>query len=332
MHRTYVETGGRLFDLGRIEISPAASAALAGSDADLAACLHRHEHGDWGDASQEQQQVNDWTLQHDGIIRSVYRLSEANNLLVGTAGDRSYTRVMLASEFDRREVSTREGYSLWADHYDLERNPLIAIEEPLVDAILQGLDVATALDAGAGTGRYALKLARRGVAVTAIDPSPEMLAVARERARREGLAIVCRAGSFEDGLDREAGQFDLALCTLALCHVPDLRQAARALTRAVRAGGYVLISDFHPDSVAMGWRTTVDRPEGKFFLPNVPHTRADYLGALEQAGLTLLEVHDLPVRDIPEGTLARHEEIVREYGDVAVCLIALAQKTGQRKG
>ena len=147
-----------------------------------------------------------------------------------------------------------------------------------------------------------------------------------------GLAIVCRTGSFEDGLVPEAGRFDLALCTLALCHVPDLRQAVRTLARAVRAGGYVLITDFHPDSVAMGWRTTVDPPEGKFLLPNVPHTRVDYLDALEQAGLTLLEVHDAPVRDIPEGALARHEEIVRECGDVAVCLIALAQKTVQRRG
>jgi 2-polyprenyl-3-methyl-5-hydroxy-6-metoxy-1,4-benzoquinol methylase len=321
-----------LFDLGRIEISPAASAALAERNADLAAFLHRHRHGDWGDASQEQQRHNAWALEHDDIIRSIYPLDEASHLMVGTAGDRSTTRVMLEAEFDRREVSAREGYALWADHYDLERNPLIAVEEPLVDAILMRLDLETVLDAGAGTGRYALKLAQRGIAVTAIDPSPEMLAVAQARSLHAGLAVDWRAGSFEDGLIRQAGQFDLALCTLALCHVPDLRRATTELARAVRAGGHVLISDFHPDSVAMGWRTTVDRPEGKFLLPNAPHTRADYLDAIEQAGLTLIEVHDIPVRDIPEGCLGRHKEVIREYGDVAVCLIALAQKTVQQKG
>ena len=40
----------------------------------------------------------------------------------------------------------------------------------------------TALDAGCGTGRVAIELARRGVEVVGADVEPSMLAVARERA------------------------------------------------------------------------------------------------------------------------------------------------------
>ncbi|MEY2472419.1 MAG: hypothetical protein QOK28_1748 [Actinomycetota bacterium] len=41
---------------------------------------------------------------------------------------------------------------------------------------------ATVLDAGCGTGRVAVELARRGVDVVGVDVNPSMLAVARERA------------------------------------------------------------------------------------------------------------------------------------------------------
>jgi len=50
------------------------------------------------------------------------------------------------------------------------------------------------LEVGAGTGRIALPLARAGHAVTALDPSPAMLAIARGRAAAEGLAV-----TFVDG-------------------------------------------------------------------------------------------------------------------------------------
>ena len=50
------------------------------------------------------------------------------------------------------------------------------------------------LEVGAGTGRIALPLARAGHAVTALDPSPAMLAIARHRADAEGLAV-----TFVDG-------------------------------------------------------------------------------------------------------------------------------------
>src|SRR5713226_3301897 len=93
------------------------------------------------------------------------------------------------NQFPIVEVSTQEGYALWSKLYDQENNALIAVEEPRVDALLAELPMNAVLDVGAGTGRYALKLARRGVRVTAIDQSTEMLAVAQQAASVEGLTI-----------------------------------------------------------------------------------------------------------------------------------------------
>ena len=234
---------------------------------------------------------------------------------------------MLESEFERREVSAQEGYARWADYYDLEHNPLIAVEEPHVDAILARLDVETALDVGAGTGRLALKLARRGIAVTAIDQSAEMLAVAEKNARRAKLSIDFRTGSLEDGLPFRPSQFGLVICGLMLCHVPDLAQAARSFWRVLCEGGYLLVTDFHPDATSiMGWRTVAWRPEGLYLLPNMPHTRGDYLHAVEQAGFVLLDVQDVPLRAVPPGYLVSQSEIASERGDTSLCLIISAQR------
>jgi ubiquinone/menaquinone biosynthesis C-methylase UbiE len=317
-----------LFSLGQVETSPAAAAALVAAGRDLEGLLARHQRGDWGDVDQRLRQYNDWASQHEAILWSTYRLSDEVALLVSTAADRSSTHVLLESEFQRQEVSTQDGYALWAETYDQEKNPLVAVEEPIVDRMLTELNVTTALDVGTGTGRYALKLARRGVAVSAVDQSAEMLAVAQQADRAEGLSIDLRLASVEGGLPFKAERYDLVVCALMLCHVPDLAQAAREFARVLRAGGYLLITDFHPDSVAMGWRTLVSRPEGTYYLPNVSHTRADYLEALERAGFTLRQVLDLPVRDVPQGYLP--DTLTRQEYDAALCLIILAQKRALR--
>jgi len=321
-----------LFDLGRVEVTPATSVALLEAGVELDDYLARHRGGDWGEVEERRAAHNVWALDHQAILRSRYKLPDESYLLVATARDRSYTYVMLETEFERREVSAQEGYARWADFYDDELNPLIAVEEPLVDSILGKLQVAAALDVCAGTGRLALKLARWGVAVTAIDVCPEMLAFAKQKAeeqkvRREGREIDLCLGSIEQDLPFVAAAFDLVTCALALCHVPGLDRVTREFCRVLRPGGSLLITDFHPEAVAdLGWRTVAARPEGHYLLPNLPYTREDYLHAVEEAGFTLLDVRDVPVRDVPPGCLAFHEETIRAHGDTSLCLIVLAQK------
>lgn len=227
-----------------------------------------------------------------------------------------------------QEVSTREGYAHWALSYDQETNALIVLEEVHVDPLLAQIPFTRVLDVGCGTGRYALKLARRGASVTALDQSPEMLTVARQAAQQEGLSIDFRLSSLEDGLPLEAHQFDLLVCALMLCHVHDLVHAAQEFARVLHPGGYLLITDFHPDSVSYGWRTGFRQTGVRYRLPNMPHTRNDYLEALKTNGLKILQAIDLPLRTLPERDYPPPltKEFIAVHGERLFCLILVGRK------
>lgn len=310
--------------LGTIEVSAGASSALATAGTDPAYYLARHQRGDWGTADSRS---NEWAIRHGHQVESEYKLDDGTEILIITAFDRSLTRVLLTSEYEDRWVSTREGYAAWSTIYDQEKNGLIAVEQSRVDALVSGLPVGSVLDAGAGTGRHALRLARRGLCVTAMDQSPEMLAIAQKRARQEGLEIDFRLGKIDEELPFESNRFDLVICALVLTHDVDLRRAVQGFHRVLTPGGYLLITDWHPDCVAvLGWRTCFVKPGITYVLPNAGHTRDEYLEAIAAAGFALHSVTDIALGEVPEGYLPWPLE--PEDAGKPWCLIVLSRKRG----
>jgi ubiquinone/menaquinone biosynthesis C-methylase UbiE len=227
-------------------------------------------------------------------------------------------------EAEFREISVQEGYALWAASYDQEQNGLIFVEERQVERLLAQISFTKVLDVGTGTGRHALKLARRGASVTALDQSSEMLAVARQAAQLEGLPIDFRLLSLDEDLPFEANQFDLLICALTLSHVPNLAHVIQEFARVLQNGGHLLITDFHPVHTIYGWRTAFKRAGVTYRLPTVGYSKDDYLDAIRACGLTILEVAESLVEEVPEGYLP--EEIRRKYADKPFCLGILARK------
>lgn len=320
-----------LFPLGRCEVTPAAHAALADEGISPLSLFQRHRSGDWGEAPEWAHRANaEATLQGPSVhaIQSCYRLEGGPEVLLVTATDRTHTLLLLASEYKEREVTSREGYALWSATYDAVPNPLIAVEQPVVDALLRRLlPLKTAVDVGTGTGRLALGLARQGLKVTGFDQSPEMLRVARRAAQAVGLLdIEFIEASLEDGpLPAGSGRFDLVTCALVLCHVRDIRAAVRECARLVRPGGHLLLTDFHPQAVAWGWRTAFAEPGVRYRLPNLGHGRDDYLQALSAADCALLDVQDLALGGEPYGDSST--EAVNKRGAPPLCLTLLARKS-----
>ena len=87
------------------------------------------------------------------------------------------------------------------------------------------------LDVACGTGNTALAARARGAAVTGLDLTPELLAVARTRAAEEGYDdITWEVGDAED-LPFPDGAFDVVVSSCGLMFAPDQRKAAGEVAR-----------------------------------------------------------------------------------------------------
>lgn len=139
----------------------------------------------------------------------------------------------------------------------LERRARAEDEVAARDTYLGLLGIAEGervLDVGCGSGAVTREIARRvgtrGLAV-GLDPSPALLAMARELAGESGLGdrVEFREGNalrlpFPDR------SFDAVVCVTVLSHVPGGEAAVPELVRVLRPGGRVGVFDLDTDMTA----------------------------------------------------------------------------------
>ena len=91
------------------------------------------------------------------------------------------------------------------------------------------------LEIAVGSGRN-LPVYPPGTKLTAIEFSPEMLNLAKQRAAEAGTEVDLRLGDAQR-LEFEDGTFDTVVCCLALCTIPDPDRAVQEAYRVLRPGG-----------------------------------------------------------------------------------------------
>ena len=110
------------------------------------------------------------------------------------------------------------------------------------------------LDAGGGTGSFAVPLAELGHQVVVVDPSPDALAALERRAAEAGVAERVRGlqGDVEGLLDVVSpGCADAVLCHGVLESVDDPRVALAGLVRTLRPGGMLSVLAANRNAVVL---------------------------------------------------------------------------------
>lgn len=93
----------------------------------------------------------------------------------------------------------------------------------------------SALDLGCGTGEDALRLMQAGVRVRAIDASPGMVQIARDRGVRAEILPIENCGLLDERFDAVLSNFGAFNC------IEDIDSLGPPLARLVRPGGYFVV-------------------------------------------------------------------------------------------
>lgn len=171
----------------------------------------------------------------------------------------------------------------------------------LLSWLPQDLHGRRVLDAGCGTGALAVEAARRGASVVAIDLSPTLVELARERSPTDlgRGSIEFRVG---DMTDPALGRFDHVVAMDSLIHyvAGDVVQAVAGL--AARADGSVLFT-FAPRTAPLAVMHAV----GRYF------PRSDRAPAIEPVAPDALHRRIATDAELADWRAARDERVVSGF-------------------
>ena len=154
---------------------------------------------------------------------------------------------MASSDDAQRKAAA--AYNAAADFYDYPTNTFWERYGSRTIERLQLAPGARVLDVCCGSGASAIPAARAvgpGGSVTGVDLAENLLALARSKAKQQGLANVEFETGDLTGLRFADESFDAAVCVFGIFFVPDMEAALRELRRVVRRGGRIAITTWGP--------------------------------------------------------------------------------------
>jgi malonyl-CoA O-methyltransferase len=155
-------------------------------------------------------------------------------------------------DFPTIPIAASDGYRLWSRTYDIDPNPLLALESRILSHRLDGLAGKLVMDVGCGTGRWMLHATERLAGAVGVDSCIEMLEVAGGKPRLCGRLVQadCCTLPFRDAVA------DIAICSFTFGYVSDPSTALGEMARITKPGGTLFITELHPETRTRGWRRT----------------------------------------------------------------------------
>jgi ubiquinone/menaquinone biosynthesis C-methylase UbiE len=178
-------------------------------------------------------------------------------------------RALFPPRVSEREVV--EAYDLWAANYDVQPgNLMLNLDKILFSKLLEDVDIKnkTVADIGCGTGRHWPEIFENEPAyLTGFDVSPGMLKKLKEKFP-SAQTYTITDNHFSAVAD---DTFDLIVSTLTVAHIENIEEALQAWCRILKQSGDIIITDFHPDLLAVGGKRTFKHGNSQVAVRNFVH-------------------------------------------------------------
>jgi 2-polyprenyl-3-methyl-5-hydroxy-6-metoxy-1,4-benzoquinol methylase len=201
----------------------------------------------------------------------------------------------LENKEQRKFMPVEKLYNEWSKKYDTDSNLLIFLEEKVSNSFIGNVKNKEVLDYGCGTGRYAIKLAKQGARVTAIDFSSEMLKKAKIKANNQKVKIDFSKQDISKYSTNK--KFDLIISMLVLDHIKNLKKVVGVIDKSSKIGTKLVISNVHPEMLrkdvdiktgrAQGYLKE-DRETNQYY-----HSLSEYVDLFLKKGFVLTRIENL---------------------------------------
>jgi ubiquinone/menaquinone biosynthesis C-methylase UbiE len=185
---------------------------------------------------------------------------------------RYFSTQAIVSPVNEKDVV--EAYDLWAANYDSQPgNLMLDLDEFLFNKLLGNIDINNKhiADIGCGTGRHWPKiLNEKPVSVTGFDVSPGMLEKLKLKFPRAQTEVI--TDNLFNKIEDQA--FDVIISTLTVAHIENIEEALLAWCRILTSNGDIIITDFHPDILAVGGKRTFSHQNASIAVRNFVHPTA----------------------------------------------------------
>jgi cytosine/adenosine deaminase-related metal-dependent hydrolase/ubiquinone/menaquinone biosynthesis C-methylase UbiE len=183
-------------------------------------------------------------------------------------------------------VSPTDVFDIWAQVYDEQPNPLLALEQRFLSRMLPDVGGLDVLDAGCGTGRWLqLLTSHRPASLVGVDTSPEML---QRASAKLGAKSTLHLGSCT-ALPVQSVTADLILASFVISYLDSVDAFARELHRVARPGANIFLTDMHPDTaLSLNWKRSFNANDAEEHLQISTHSLQQIIDAFQSNGFELL--------------------------------------------
>lgn len=187
-------------------------------------------------------------------------------------------------------MNTRQAYNSWAAQYDTNLNKTRDLEGQALRATLNNIPFERCLEIGCGTGKNTEWLITKATAITAVDLSEAMLAIAKTKIKSPKVQFIqadmAAPWTFAQGL------YDLVGFSLVLEHMENLDPVFEKAAAVLQPGGHVYIGELHPFKQYTGSKARFETEAGTQVVTCFNHHLSDFIRAAKKSGLTLVDAEE----------------------------------------